>query len=103
MLKAREEPAHRFQLETEVAANLRPGHAQHEFGRRVASCAVTLRQIDQERRQALLGAHAAQLQHDGLVTGDLARQELVQISLQRRYPAPEVLELVERKDAIFAI
>ena len=83
LLEAREEPAHRLELEPEVAADFLARHAQHELGRRVAAQPVAVGEVEQEDREALLGAHAAEQQHDVLVARDLLRQELVEIALQR--------------------
>ena len=50
--------------------------------RRVAARDEALRQVEQERGQALLGAHAAQQHHHALVAHDLAAHHLVELALQ---------------------
>src|SRR4030095_10954955 len=46
-LESREQPAHGFQLEPEIAADLLARHAQHEFARRIAAIAITIGEIQQ--------------------------------------------------------
>jgi hypothetical protein len=52
-----------------------------------------IRQAEQERRDSLLGVHAAQAQHRVVVARDLPAHDPVQMSLQRRHFAPERLEI----------
>src|SRR6266496_400377 len=64
LLKAREEAAHRLELEPEIAADFLAGHAQDELRRGVSALAVAVREIEQEHGKPLLRAHASEQHHD---------------------------------------
>src|SRR5574340_1187231 len=68
--KAREQPAHRLEREAEMAADLLARHAQHELAPRVAALVVAPREIDQERREALFGAHRSEHHHHAALERD---------------------------------
>ena len=59
----------------------------------------TLRQVQQEGRQTFLGAHAAQQQHHPMVAHNLAAHDLVELVLQVRELARQLLELPIRNHA----
>src|SRR5689334_13809970 len=54
--QTREEPAHRLELEPELAADLLAAHTEYELRRRVTAGLIPARQVQQEPRQPLLGA-----------------------------------------------
>ena len=80
-LKARKKPAHCLELQPQIAADLLARHA--------------LRKIEQESSKPFFGAHAAEKQHRTVIAGNFARQESVQVLLQRRDAAREHLEVFE--------
>ena len=82
ILETREGATDRFQFEAEIAADFVPRHAQVELGRRVASRLEALRKIEQESRQAFLGAHRAKQHHYAVITNDLSTHHLVEVMLQ---------------------
>ena len=96
LLEAREKAAHRFELEPEIAADLIACHTQDELRRGVSALVVSVREIEQEHRESLLCAHAAEQQHDVVVADDLARQDAMQVFLQRWKPMREFFKLPER-------
>jgi len=75
--------AHGLKLQAQVAANLFARHAQHQLGLRKAARVQALRQVQQKRRQSLLGSHAAQQQHHAVFAHDFAAHDLVHMVLQR--------------------
>src|SRR6185369_10171627 len=84
VLEAGEEAAHGLQRKAEEAADLVAGHAQVEFLGRVAARDEALRQVEQERGEAFLGAHRAEQHHHALVAHQLAAHHLVELALQAR-------------------
>src|SRR5690349_18141950 len=103
ILELREGAADGLELEPEVAADFLARHAQVEFGRRVAARHETLRHVEQERGQPLLGAHRAEQQHDAVLPHDLAAHHLVELLLQQEHFAPERFEARIRDDAYLAV
>ena len=67
-LQARQQPAHRLQRESEIAADVFARHAEMEAIARISELLVTARQAQQEGAQALFRGHAAEQQHQTLVT-----------------------------------
>ena len=84
VLKLGKGAAHGFEFEAEIAADLFARHAQNKFGRRVAARGEAPGQVEQEGGQPLLGAHAAQQQHDAVVAHDFAAHHPVKMALQQR-------------------
>src|SRR5574340_1048163 len=97
--KAREQPAHRLEREAEMAADLLARHAQHKLAPRVAALVVAPREIDQERREALFGAHRSEHHHHAALARDLSGEHPVQAALNRDVLARERLEALERQRA----
>src|SRR5690606_13701123 len=85
--KTREQAAGRFQGEAQVVADFLAAHAQHELGGGVAQRRVALRQVQQEGRQPLFGAHGAQRGEHLVRAPQLAAHEAAELVLQRRQVA----------------
>ena len=102
-LEARQDPAHRLELQAQQAADLFAGHAQQEPVGREPAGAQPLRQVDQERRQPFLGTHRAEQQHQRTFTLDLAGEHAEQLALQRGLPAGQRVEFLERDLDHFAV
>src|SRR4029077_12682965 len=103
LLELGEQPAHRFQLEAEIAADLLARHAQVEVRRRVAAAHEAVRKVDEEGREALLGAHRAEQHHHAVVAHDLAREHRMEVPLQRRQLARHLLDQGEGHHADLAV
>ncbi len=99
----RERAADGLQLEAQVAADLLAGHAQHQFGLRETPRMQALNEVEQEGREALLGAHAAQQQHHAVLAHDLAAHDLVDVVLQGRDLARQLLDALEGHDAYLGV
>src|SRR5215831_8657963 len=99
LLEAREQPAHRLEFESKEAAYFLACHPQHELGGGIAALSIAMRKIEQERRQSLLGAHAAEQEHDVVIAIDFARKKAMQVVLQRRNVTCQFLQALERNRA----
>src|SRR5215472_8332003 len=62
-----------------------------------------MRQIEKERRQTLLRAHAAEQEHHVVIAIDLARKKSMKVTLQRRYMARELLQAIQRQGTDLAV
>jgi len=77
-VKAREEPAHRFDPEAQIARDLAALHAQVELPFGQAAGAHALRHVDEEGREPFVGAHRPQEHHHAVLAHQLAAHRLLE-------------------------
>jgi hypothetical protein len=103
LLEPRQNPAHGFQRDAQVAAHVFARHAQAEFGLRVAALPVARRHVHQEGGHALLGGERAQHHHLRGFLVELVAHEAVQAVLHRAALAAQGLERGIRQRADRAV
>ena len=101
--KSRESPAHRFQLHSQVTADLGARHAQVELDGRVAARLQALGQVQQEGGQPLLGVHAAQQHHETVLAHDLPAHQPADCTLQIGALHRQLVEVGVRDRADFGV
>src|SRR5215475_15737635 len=67
-LKPRQQPAHRLEPKSEIAADVGAAHPQHEPRCRESQRLIALPEIEKERRDSFLRAHSSQ-QHQRVALG----------------------------------
>ena len=98
--KPGEQAAYRLELQAQVAADFGARHAQHELPRRISARPVPLRQVEQEHRETLVGAHRSQHRSSSIASATFSRERsLTEIAPELVADPPDFVDLVERQRA----
>src|SRR3990172_3252711 len=103
VLQPREAAADRFQLEPEKAADIPARHRQFERGSRSTPRPESLREIEQECGQALIGMHGTEQHHGAMTAWDLTAQNLMEYMLQSMHFRQGFLQSQQWNDAYFGV